>query len=101
MNHWETQLTRFVLMPALPSIQTPLNQHSLLALESWLSQLGAEKSSENPCLWRWTQPQWSAEILMKQEGLRVSWSQDGRESVRSFSYGLSRSDVETAILQGP
>jgi hypothetical protein len=31
----------------------------------------------------------------------VSWHREGHTSVRHFPYGLSRADVEAAILAGP
>jgi len=31
----------------------------------------------------------------------VRWHQEGHETQRHFSYGLSRADVEAAILAGP
>ena len=36
-------------MAALPPESTPLNQHSLPALEAWLQQLGAVRMDDNPC----------------------------------------------------
>ena len=38
-------------MVALPPESTPLNQHSLPALEAWLQQLGAVRMDDNPCQW--------------------------------------------------
>ena len=38
-------------MAALPPESTPLNQHSLPALEAWLQQLGAVRMDDNPCQW--------------------------------------------------
>jgi len=35
------------------------------------------------------------------EDLKVSWEQGGSVTVRLFPYGLSRADVESAILAGP
>ncbi len=88
-------------MNHLPPFQTPLNRHSLTALESWLNQLGAERCCENPCSWKLMQPTWSAQIEMRQDELMVTWDQDGKKSKRCFSYGLPRIDVEAAINQGP
>ena len=88
-------------MQSLPPSNTPLNQHSLRALECWLKEIGAQRSSKNPCLWIWVKPLWSAEILIEQDELKISWKKDGESSVCSFPYGLSRSDVEVAMSQGP
>ena len=81
-------------MSLLPPGNTPLNQHSLVALESWLNQLGAQKSRKNPCLWIWLMPQWSAEIEMDRDELKVIWEKDGKLIKCSFPYGLPRRDVQ-------
>ncbi len=88
-------------MSKLPPVQTPLNQHSLMALEAWLSELGAHRTSNDPCLWLLSMPKWSAEIKLEVDQLRVSWHADGTGSECCFPYGLSRGDVETAINEGP
>ena len=88
-------------MSILPPSQTPLNQHSLRALEYWLKSLGAEKSNHNPCLWTWIMPQWSAEIIIKQDELRVIWDKGETQSQFGFPYGLPRQDIEAALKHGP
>ena len=88
-------------MSTLPPDRTPLNRHSLIALESWLDELGAQQSNSAPCLWIWLMPNWSAELKMEQDELRVTWEQKGQQSCCCFSYGLHRGDVDVAITQGP
>ncbi len=88
-------------MSQLPPPNTPLNQHSLPALESWLDELGASKSTTDPCVWVWSMPQWSAEIKMDVDELQVTWHQDGNLRHCHFPYGLSRLDVQSAIVEGP
>ena len=88
-------------MSLLPLAQTPLNQHSLEALESWLHELGAHKSRHDPCLWLWVMPNWSAQIKMERDELQVTWEKEGKLSHCSFPYGLPRRDVQTAIAEGP
>jgi len=88
-------------MGTLPSELTPLYNHPLPALEDWLRQLGGRQSRENVAQWDLHRPQWSARIEMEVEELRVSWHQEGRTTARQFPYGLSRADVEAAILAGP
>ncbi|KGG10835.1 MULTISPECIES: DUF3143 domain-containing protein [Prochlorococcus] len=73
----------------------------MTALEYWLISLGAEKSSINPCLWRWIMPQWSAEIVIEQDELMVVWSEGEKKSQFGFPYGLPREDVEAALKHGP
>jgi len=88
-------------MTALPSLQTPLYNHPLPALKQWLSELGASRDKADPCRWDLHHTAWSALIELEIEELKVSWHQEGRSTVRLFSYGLSRADVEAAILAGP
>lgn len=88
-------------MPDLPVATTPLYNHPLPALETWLHGLGARRQETDPCLWDLHRPSWSARIELETEDLRVSWQADGQECVRQFPYGLSRADVEAAILAGP
>jgi hypothetical protein len=52
-------------------------------------------------VWDLQQPRWSARIELESEELKVSWDQGQPPSVRHFPYGLSRADVEAAILAGP
>ncbi len=88
-------------MVLMPPAQTPLNQHSLQALEHWLEQLGAQRLDDDPCGWSWQGNGWTAEIRLQQKDLAVIWSP--REAPRScvFPYGLSRADVEAALRFGP
>ena len=76
-------------MSTLPSEKTPLNQHSLREIESWLFDLGAEKCLEDPCLWRWTSSKGLAKIYgasLKALGINVTTSlphEDGKSSYKS------------------
>ena len=89
-------------MSALPTDQTPLNQHSLRALEQWLLQLGAEPVEGDPCRWTLRVASWVAELQMDQVDLRVTWQQSGQNDKQcSLPYGLSRADVQAAIMAGP
>jgi len=88
-------------MSLLPPSQIPLNQHSLSAIESWLYGMGAHKSELDPCLWLWITSQWSAEIKLERDELKVTWEQEGKSSQRSFPYGLPRYDIQIAIAEGP
>lgn len=88
-------------MANLPAQRTPLYHHPLPALESWLRELGARQEGPNGAVWTLHQAQWSARIELEVEELKVTWHHDGHQSVRHFSYGLSRADVEAAILAGP
>lgn len=88
-------------MPTLPPERTPLYNHPLPALEAWLHQLGARPEGPHAVHWDLHRPEWSARITLESEDLAVSWHGEGRESQRRFPYGLTRADVEAAILAGP
>ena len=88
-------------MPPLIEDRKPLNQHSLMALEGWLTSFGAKRSIEDVSLWELSFPQWSAEIQLEQDEIRVIWQKKGRRSECCFSYGLTQKDVEDAIFEGP
>jgi hypothetical protein len=45
----------------MPPAETPLNQHSLQALELWLQQLGAQRLEDDPCGWLWKEQGWMAD----------------------------------------
>ena len=78
-----------------------MNQHSLEALEAWLGELGAQQSRDDPCVWIWEMPHWTAQIKMERDELQVTWDKAGKLNHCSFPYGLSRHDVEIAIAEGP
>jgi hypothetical protein len=88
-------------MGELPSSQIPLYNHPLPALEAWLRLMGAVQRRENPCIWDLHCPEWSASIELEVEELTVRWHAEGQTRVRHFPYGLSRADVESAIVAGP
>lgn len=88
-------------MPALPDPATPLYNHPLPVLEHWLRSLGAVQHSGNPCLWDLHHENWHAEIELDVDELAVRWKEGPQRSARQFPYGLSRADMEAAILAGP
>ncbi|WP_244276878.1 DUF3143 domain-containing protein [Synechococcus sp. GEYO] len=88
-------------MASLPSADTPLNQHSLQALEQWLQSLGATRSNQDPCDWVWEQPAWSALLRLDQQDLGVIWTSEQPTRSCSYPYGLTREDVESALRLGP
>ena len=89
-------------MSVLPTADTPLNQHSIRALEHWLSALGATVEEGNPCFWSLERPQWTAQLQLEREDLVVIWQGPDRDDKRcALPYGLSRHDVQAAIEAGP
>jgi hypothetical protein len=88
-------------MLPLPPEGTPLYNHTLRALEQWLRQLGAEQEGAHAVEWALRHGGWSARITLETEDLVVVWQGEGGERQRRFAYGLTRADVEAAILAGP
>lgn len=88
-------------MVTLPPERTPLYNHTLPALEQWLRQLGADQQGSHGVEWRLHHGDWSARITLESEDLTVVWLGGGIERQRRFAYGLTRADVEAAILAGP
>ena len=88
-------------MKKLPPDQTPLNQHSLEAIEIWLEQLGAHRQQNDRASWDLVNAQWSALIQLEQDNLKVSWNKEGKANFHFFSYSLPRYDVDAAIKMGP
>ena len=89
-------------MPPLPPPTTPLNQHSLRALEEWLLNLGAEPIDGDRCRWSLAKEAWTAELRLEREDLVVVWDNSGADVPPcSLPYGLSRQDVTAAIQAGP
>ncbi len=88
-------------MAVLPPAPTPLYHHPLPSLESWLQDLGARQAHRHSPLWTLDQPEWTAEIELGQAELGVRWHANGELRQRSYSYGLTREDVQAAILAGP
>lgn len=89
-------------MPPLPPPSTPLNQHSLRALEEWLESLGATPTDGDRSRWNLINPSWSAELRLEREDLVVVWQTGEPGSTPcSLPYGLSRLDVTAAIQAGP
>ena len=84
----------------IPS-DTPINQHSLKALELWLIDLGAKQDFTNPSKWYLKLADWHATIIFEKEDLSVVWKSGDVLTKRLFSYCINREDIENAILQGP
>ena len=96
-----TPPTPGALTPDEPTSATPLYHHPLPALEAWLGSLGALQQPSQPCCWDLHGAEWTAQIELEVEELKVSWHNEGQVSVRYFPSGLSRADAEAAILAGP
>ena len=89
------------MVPSLPPERTPLYNHSLPGIEAWLRQLGARQEAPHSVHWKLQRPEWRARISLGSEDLLVRWTSEDSDSQRRFPYGLTRADVEAAILAGP
>jgi len=89
---------------AFRDAQTPLYNHPLPEIESWLEAQGCEQDRENMHCWLIKKPQWKAEISLEIEELKVRYieaGEGGADIIRSFRYSLSRGDIEAAVFSGP
>lgn len=86
-----------------PTPDTPLYNHSLAAVEDWLSTLGAQRDEQELHCWSLQRGAWQAELSLEIEELQVRYvgAAAGRDVVQNFKYALSRQEMETAILRGP
>ena len=88
----------------LPTADTPLYNHPLPAIETWLSDLGCQQDRENLNCWQVKREAWQASLCLEIEELVIRYidaATGGGDIVRSFKYSLSRQDVENAIISGP
>ena len=88
----------------LPDSKTPLYNHPLPDIETWLTQLGCKQDPDNLHCWQIEKINWRAEICLEIEELTVRYLQakdTGEDLTRSFKYSLSRQDVEAAVFSGP
>ncbi|NJM58427.1 MAG: DUF3143 domain-containing protein [Synechococcales cyanobacterium RU_4_20] len=87
----------------LPSNNTPLYNHSLMAIETWLQQQGCEQDEQDRNLWRVVQASWTAALELDVEKIIVSYEDKQTHGTvqRIFPYSLSRQDLENAIFAGP
>ncbi|NJM28543.1 MAG: DUF3143 domain-containing protein [Pseudanabaena sp. RU_4_16] len=88
----------------LPSSDTPLYNHPLPAIESWLQNQGCKQDKNNVSSWYVRRNGWEAEISMDIEEIRVRYINaiaGNKDIQRVFPYSLSRRDIEDAIFTGP
>nr|WP_290227212.1 DUF3143 domain-containing protein [Trichocoleus desertorum] len=85
----------------LPSSDTPLYNHSLPDIETWLTEQGCEQDPAELHCWRLARPAWKAELCLDVDQLTVRYLTEGEEIQRSFKYLLSRQDIEDAVFSGP
>jgi hypothetical protein len=86
----------------LPPSDTPLYNHSLPDIETWLTEQGCEQDQAELHCWRVERPAWKAELYLDVDQLIVRYLPIGGEEIqRSFKYLLSRQDIEDAVFSGP
>jgi hypothetical protein len=89
---------------AFPPPTTPLYNHPLPDIETWLRSQGCEQDQNERHCWSLVRSDWRAEIALEVEEIVVRYLKagaDGNDIQRSFPYSLSRSDIEAAIFSGP
>jgi hypothetical protein len=88
----------------LPAAGTPLYNHPLPDIETWLRQQGCTQDSSELNCWRVVRPRWEAEIVLETDCIVVRYvgaSAENKDIQRVFKYSLSREDLEEAIFSGP
>ncbi len=86
----------------LPDPACPLYNHSLTAIEAWLTQQGCRQQSDRPECWSLVRQDWQAELELDIDCCVVRYERPGQEPVtRVFKYSLSRTDLEAVIFAGP
>jgi hypothetical protein len=83
----------------LPSPDTPLYNHPLHVLESWLADHECERDETEKHCWHLERPSWRATLCLEETVIRVDYEYPPDQSrTLSFPYALSRKDVEQAIF---
>ena len=89
----------------LPSSDTPLYNHPLPDIESWLTDCGCQQDAEARHLWSIQRPAWNAELSLEEDNLTVKYTKNDEDTddeiIRAFKYSLSRGDIEAAVFAGP
>jgi hypothetical protein len=89
---------------SLPPADTPLYNHPLPDIESWLRDLGCQQDENQLHCWYLERPDWKAELALEIDQIAVRYIQAGdgdRDVRRTFKYSLSRQDIEEAVFSGP
>jgi Protein of unknown function (DUF3143) len=88
----------------LSSPDTPLYNHPLPEIESWLTSIGGEQDATDLHCWQVSKLNWNAQLSLEVEELTIRYlkaTEDQQDVYRSFKYSLSRQDIEDAVLAGP
>lgn len=88
----------------LPTQDTPLYNHPLPEIESWLKNHGCKQDTKQLHCWKIDRINWQAELYLDIDQLTICYlgaGADGQNIQRSFKYSLSRQDIENAIFAGP
>jgi hypothetical protein len=88
----------------LPPADTPLYNHPLPEIESWLRSQGCQQDEADLHCWHVKNPDWEAELCLEVDSLIVRYigaGEGGRDIQRSFKYSLSRKDLDEVVFTGP
>ncbi|WP_414528198.1 DUF3143 domain-containing protein [Nodularia chucula] len=86
------------------SADKPLYSHPLPQIEQWLKNQGCQQDANELHCWRVERPNWQAEIWLDIEQVTVRYiksSENNQDIQRSFTYSLSRQDIDQAVFSGP
>jgi Protein of unknown function (DUF3143) len=86
---------------SLPAADTPLYNHPLPSIETWLRSQGCEQDADNLHHWAVQREAWSADLWLEVDSLTVRYIAEGKDIQRTFKYSLSRQDLDEAIFSGP
>lgn len=84
----------------LPVESTPLYNHPLPTIESWLEQQGCVRDPDQSENWSCQTDHWQAELSLEETHIWVRYHYgDGSTKTLTFPYSLSREDIEQAIFE--
>ena len=93
-----------IQLMSLPDSDTPLYNHPLPDIETWLRDKGCQQNQQEPHRWSIQETDWEAQLWLDIDQLTVRYlnaGESGKEIQRSFKYSLSRQDIEDAVFSGP
>ncbi|WP_287129360.1 DUF3143 domain-containing protein [Candidatus Cyanaurora vandensis] len=84
---------------SLPPAQTPLYNHPLHQLETWLRDQGCTQDEESLHAWSLRCPEWQMMIYLEETALRAEYHfEEDDTRTLTFPYSLTRWDVEQAVF---
>lgn len=87
----------------MPDIDVPLYSHPLMAVETWLIQVGCQQDSDEIERWFYAGHEhgrdWDAELRLEEGSIWVRYTYaGGNTKTLTFPYSISRKDAQLAIF---